>query len=143
MDIIDPNTLAAEAVSAKGAALTAVYNSATYPHDWTEGTGTLGASGLITVPSQVPTLNDGVMSKTQRKWWLVQNQSAGTIEVQYEARLANGTTQSWITLLLVPGASAGTQGSSDERGFSAFVPQGIIKVSGAANAQVAVAEVVE
>jgi hypothetical protein len=143
MDLIDPNTLAAEAISAKGAALTATYNSATYPHDWTEGTGTLGSGGLITIPSQVPVQTPNGYTTTQRRWLFIQNQSAATITVEYEARLANGTTQSFISILLAPGASAGSQGSSDERGFSAFVPQGIVKVVGAANAQVAILEVVE
>ena len=135
MDLIDPNTLAPEAISVKGAALTAVYNSGAYPHDWTEGTGTLGSAGEIDLPAPTQGL--------QRRWLLIQNQSAAAITIKYEARLANGTTQSWVSILLAPGASAGSQGSSDERGFSAFVPQGIVKVTGAANAAVAIAEVVE
>jgi hypothetical protein len=113
-----------------------LYNSQNYPHDWSEGTGTLGASGQVTLASAVGN------GKT-RRWLFVQNQSASTITIQYESRLANGTTPSFVSVLLAPGASAGTQGSSDERGFSAFVPQGTVKVIGAANAQVAVMEVVE
>ncbi len=135
MDLIDPNTLAAEAISNRGAALTALYNSAAYPHDWTEGSGTLGASGEIDIPAPAAGL--------QRRWLLIQNQSAATIAVKYEGRLANGATQSFITILLAPGASTGAQGGSDERGFSALVPQGIVKIVGAANAQIAIAEVVE
>ncbi len=135
MDIIDPNTLAPESVSIKGAALVQEYDSLTFPHDWTEGTGTLGAGGEIDLAAP--------SSGKKRLWLLIQNQSAGTVTVRYEARLANGTAQSFGTLLLAPGASAGTQGSSDERGFSAFVPQGIVRITGAANAQVTILEVVE
>jgi hypothetical protein len=122
--------------NASNAMLVTPYNSGHYPHDWTEGTGTLGSSGLITLPSPVA-------GNTQRRWLYIQNQSAATITVQYEARLANGTTQSFGKILLAPGTAAGTQGSGDERGFAAYVPQGIVTISGAANAQVAVMEVVE
>jgi hypothetical protein len=135
MDLIDPKTLAAEAISAKGAALTAVYNSSAYPHDWTEGTGTLGSGGEIDIPAPI--------SPAQRRWLLIQNQSAAAITVKYEGRKADGVTQSFIAVVLAPGASAGTQGASDERGFSAFVPQGIVKITGAANAQISIAEIVE
>ena len=112
------------------------YNSVRYPHDWTEGTGTLGASGEIDIPSPIA-------GNTQRRWIYVQNQSAATITLEYESRLANGTTAAFPKILLAPGAAAGSQGSSDERGFAAFVPQGIVKVLGAANAPVTILEVVE
>ncbi len=124
----------AGAVDIQGGQEVVPYQSTAFPHDWTEGTGTLGAGGEIDVPA--------VAAGKHRRWIAIQNQSAATVTVEYEARLANGTTQVFPKILLT-GVSANVQGSSDERGFSAFVPQGIVKVIGAANVQVAVLEVVE
>ncbi len=143
MDLIDPNTLASESISAKGAALTSFYNSAAYPHDWTEGSGALpstGSAGEIDIPAPATGL--------KRLWFFVQNQGTVTLPVRYECRKADGQTQSFVTVLLGPGQSAASQGGSDERGFSAFVPQGQIKVgnstiSALSGMQVAVMEVVE
>ena len=140
MDLIDPNTLASEVVTTKGAALTIVYNSMTLSHDWTEGTGALPASGEIDIPAPATGL--------RRHWLFIQNQGAATLPVRYEGRRADGVTQSFVTILLAPGASSGVQGSSDERGLSAFVPQGQVKVGNSSisalnNMQVAVMELVE
>jgi hypothetical protein len=139
-DLVDPSTLASQSISAKGAALTSLYNSATFPHDWTEGTGTLGSSGEIDIAAPA--------TGAKRLWLLIQNQGTQPLPVRYEARLANGTTQSFVTLMLAPAPYTGQQGGSDERGFSAFVPQGQVKIGNTGNAAlanlpVAVLEIVE
>lgn len=98
--------------------------------DYTNGAGTLGAGGTITIPDS-PT----------RSWIYIQNQSAITIPVTYKAVKASDKTATTVTLLLAPGAGAGSQGAADERSFTSFIPTGDIVVGSGgvtANAQVMV-----
>ena len=99
--------------------------------DYTNGTGTLGAGGQITIPDS-----------PNRSWLFIQNQSAVTIPVTYSAVKASDGTATTATLLLAAsGAGSGTQGGAEERSFTSFIPTGAVVVgsgAGTANAQVMV-----
>ena len=109
--------------------------SSSLPHDWTEGTGVLPASGQIIIAS--PSVNGQT-----RKWLFIQNQSAATISIIVAALKGNGAA-STTTLLLAPGAGAGTMGGSLEWGGASWAVNSAVTVTGAAGAQVAIMEVTQ
>jgi len=104
-----------------------------YPHDWTEGTGVIPASGTISIPNPA-------VKGLSRQWLFIQNQSAVTITVTVTAVKADMTTTVNATILLAPGSLAGTQGGAYEQMHSVFSIGGAITVSGTAGSQVAVLE---
>lgn len=104
-----------------------------YPHDWTEGTGVIPASGTISIP------NPSVKGLS-RQWLFIQNQSAVTVTVTITAVKADMTSTVNATILLAPGAGAGAQGGAYENLHSLLSIGGAITVSAAAGTQVAVLE---
>jgi hypothetical protein len=103
-----------------------------YPHDWTEGTNVLPASGSIVIPNPP--------NGAKRKWLMIQNQSAGVIGVSYQSVTALGNV-AIPNLFLDPGSGVGAQGGGDERGAGAWSPNGTVTITGTPGAQLLVIEV--
>lgn len=101
-----------------------------FPHDWTEGTGVFPISNVIAIPR--PT------NGSCRRWLSIQNQGPATITVSYQALNSYGAAVT-ASLLLAPGAGAGSQGGGDERAI--FVPSGSVTITGVSGNAVQVLEV--
>ena len=105
------------------------------PHDWTEGTNVLPASGTIIVP------NPSITGQS-RKWLLIQNQSAVTISVGVQATTALGNTVT-SNILIASGGAIGSQGGGQEFGLGSWKPNSAVTISGPVGSQLLVLEVLE
>lgn len=104
-----------------------------FPHDCTEGTGVFPASGIITLA------NPALIGCT-RKWLVIQNQSAASITIKFNAMLSDGITPSTVSMILASGGGIGTAGGSYENEHQWFSAVGVITITGAAGGQVLILE---
>lgn len=104
-----------------------------YPHDITNGTGTIGASGTLTAS------NPNTLGMT-RKWLFIQNQSAVQLNVIVATTLNDGTA-STTDIQLAPGpGGAGTPGGTYENYNDKVGIGGAISIVGASGSQLTALE---
>ncbi len=99
-------------------------------HDWTEGTGVIPASGLITIPAPP--------NGAARKWLIFQNQSAVSLSIGTASVNANGVATTTNTISIPAGGSIVYNGGGS--GSGPFMPHGAVIISGVAGSALTVLE---